>query len=352
MSHVWFVHGLTGHRVDTWKHSGGNFWPQSLFARDFDQARVMSYGYDPDLIKFARDWKDQKLDSLKSYSNALVRAIQDSRKDSDVTRPPRPIYFVPHSFGGLVVEQALLICLDNQPLRAIADATAGILFMGTPHAGLSTWGRDLRKLIKLEKKLPQNEGLDDLKSDNQIIQDMDVKFQNETNNGDLKHIKQVYFCETRRLPKLSNLIVTEESAVLDLGNRRRVNAHHLDMVRFKRGEDNAYAAFKSQMSKWAAPAQKRSDKEKGKPKMKSNISVTGPTFSGSIRGTVNANQNTTSGTQHVQNGSHSRQKHSHYYREGQVESDIEDISSDDDIGNSTDEDNGSNSSAMQESDFD
>ncbi|KAH8802861.1 hypothetical protein F5884DRAFT_487473 [Xylogone sp. PMI_703] len=357
---IWFVHGLTGNRIDTWRHAGGNFWPLQLLAEDFPQARIITYGYSVDIPRFVSDWKNQSSDSMERYGHSLAYAIQASRQDPKHGIITCPIYFVPHSFGGLVVEQALLLCAGvNSALRSVTDATAGILFMGTPHsdAHLKVWGQALRKLIKIEYNgTIRDEVLRDLKRDSTVLMDLEQNFQQETRRGPLKHIKHFYFHETNRLPQTKVLIVPQPSAVLKDTSRRAINANHLDMVRFKGAKDQGYSGFKKQLMSWVSPdteVSKDSKKKKGQTRMSAKISVNGPTFSGNIKGMVNANQNTTSGIQHVQNGPHSRQMHTHYYRDGQIESEIEDSSFDEDSSGMEDDIGSSSSgsgSGIQESD--
>jgi hypothetical protein len=46
-----FVHGLTGNRETTWTHKQSKtFWPQTLLARDLPNARILTFGYDADII--------------------------------------------------------------------------------------------------------------------------------------------------------------------------------------------------------------------------------------------------------------------------------------------------------------
>lgn len=54
----------------------------------------------------------------------------------------RHIIFVAHSYGGLVVKQALLLAETDSKQRYIVDATKAVLFLGTPHRGssFSRWG--------------------------------------------------------------------------------------------------------------------------------------------------------------------------------------------------------------------
>lgn len=49
---VIFVHGLTSNRESTWtdKHSKV-FWPKDLLAKDLSKARIVTFGYDADIIR-------------------------------------------------------------------------------------------------------------------------------------------------------------------------------------------------------------------------------------------------------------------------------------------------------------
>ena len=62
----------------------------------------------------------------------------------------RPLIFVAHSLGGLVVEQALLISRGaaQQHLKQILTFTTAIAFMGTPHIGstIADWATPLTRL--------------------------------------------------------------------------------------------------------------------------------------------------------------------------------------------------------------
>jgi hypothetical protein len=72
----------------------------------------------------------------------LLTALKDRPRD-------RPLIFIGHSFGGIVIEQALVSAI-NQGFEHVAIATAGILFLGTPHRGsaASKWGELIAKSMK------------------------------------------------------------------------------------------------------------------------------------------------------------------------------------------------------------
>jgi hypothetical protein len=68
----------------------------------------------------------------------LVELEADRRTD-----PARPVLFIAHSLGGIFVKEALrrsASCQLDKPLRAIFDATIGIIFFGTPHGGADPLG--------------------------------------------------------------------------------------------------------------------------------------------------------------------------------------------------------------------
>lgn len=56
----------------------------------------------------------------------------------------RPLIFIGHSLGGLVIQKALLHSDESPDVLSndIVDSTAGVIFLGTPHRGstLAIWG--------------------------------------------------------------------------------------------------------------------------------------------------------------------------------------------------------------------
>jgi hypothetical protein len=48
-----FIHGLTGNSYDTWlEMKSGIYWPTQLLSKDVPDARIMTFGYDADVMKF------------------------------------------------------------------------------------------------------------------------------------------------------------------------------------------------------------------------------------------------------------------------------------------------------------
>ncbi|KAH7131253.1 hypothetical protein EDB81DRAFT_631356, partial [Dactylonectria macrodidyma] len=114
------------------------FWPQELLPEILPTARVLTYGYDTKIQHVA----DRPVSTATIYDIAwdFLVALEAERQDD----PPRPILFIAHSLGGIVVKEMLRRssgCLSAQThLHAIFESTIGIVFFGTPHGGASPHG--------------------------------------------------------------------------------------------------------------------------------------------------------------------------------------------------------------------
>ncbi|KAG6365428.1 hypothetical protein INS49_007039 [Diaporthe citri] len=57
--------------------------------------------------------------------------------------PMRPLIFIGHCFGGLVIQRALItarLCPESETEEAILNSTVGAVFLGTPHRGTGAFG--------------------------------------------------------------------------------------------------------------------------------------------------------------------------------------------------------------------
>ena len=122
-----FVHGLTGDLKDTWTHTNGEYWPGWL-AHDFPTVNVYSAGYDSGI--FASFVKGGGA-SLADRATILLDRIA-SRPSRD-----RPVLFITHSLGGLIVKQLLRKSVDaaSERRKQICRKTLGVMFIATPHQG-------------------------------------------------------------------------------------------------------------------------------------------------------------------------------------------------------------------------
>ncbi|KAI0418201.1 hypothetical protein F5X98DRAFT_373996 [Xylaria grammica] len=143
------IHGLGGHREKSWTAREPETGSTVLWLKDFlpeklPHARIMTYGYSSEVLSV----KQLTQRTLYSQSKTLLEALKRSRRDTDATN--RPIIFIAHSLGGLVVKSALIHADRNDHIfNDLRVCTAGVVFLGTPHQGTpnNSWIRIVTDLI-------------------------------------------------------------------------------------------------------------------------------------------------------------------------------------------------------------
>ena len=219
---VVLVHGLNGDPKATWTSKTGNvFWPKDLlpqFVEDLN-VRVLVYGYDADIISFAsKNGTGVSKDKIHNHAERLVADLFANRRVRDIysylqccdsaglctnwqaatstsvltcnqirKAAERPIIFLAHSLGGIVVKRALIYSAEitgikTEHLRSIAVSTYGVVFLGTPHKGadLGQWGAYLEWLCSaiLPKKVLDTQPylLESLKTNSETLHSIDRQF--------------------------------------------------------------------------------------------------------------------------------------------------------------------------------
>ena len=147
-----FVHGLTGNSYNTWLHKEtGIHWPNALLKQDIPDARILTFGYDADVVNV---WNPASSSRLSNHAENLVGDLVGKREETDTES--RKLLFIAHSLGGLVIELALT-CSRNaveNHLRQIEQHTTGIVFLGVPHSGsdLASSTEFLTQILRLLKQ--------------------------------------------------------------------------------------------------------------------------------------------------------------------------------------------------------
>ena len=187
---VVFVHGLQGHPRRTWQSKANPksgkrprrllkpfsrleteglapedlppFWPEDILAHDFDDVRILTFGYDSKVTKGFTTPSSKN--GVFQHGSSFMRAVGRAR----IGCCQRPIVFVAHSLGGLVVKQALIEAkkqTHDPDLLDTYDSTHAIIFFGTPHRGsdLASWGQLLSVIAEAVQ----------LDTNNAILRDLD-----------------------------------------------------------------------------------------------------------------------------------------------------------------------------------
>lgn len=132
-----FVHGLNpkgqeNHARTTWTHSGNTshtaiFWPQTLLPESVPTARILLFAYNSSILANASNAP------VHGHANTLLNRLHHKRRQE--AERHRPIIFISHSLGGLLVKQALVEAKINPLYACIKASTYGLVFFATPHSG-------------------------------------------------------------------------------------------------------------------------------------------------------------------------------------------------------------------------
>jgi triacylglycerol esterase/lipase EstA (alpha/beta hydrolase family) len=141
------VHGLQGHAFKTWTFDNGNMWLRDELPGNVPAARVLTFGYDS-TIAFSRS-----VATIEDIALQLLTALHMERESDEALGTRRPIVFVCHSLGGIVVKKALVLANERSSdvgFKDILDNTRAIAFLAVPHRGSATadWMQILAYTLK------------------------------------------------------------------------------------------------------------------------------------------------------------------------------------------------------------
>ncbi|KAI1207870.1 uncharacterized protein F4807DRAFT_462313 [Annulohypoxylon truncatum] len=176
------VPGLAGHPYGSFKspQNGKENWLRDYLPTELPNLRILVYGHNCNPAD--RDCKKSILD----YATDLLDAIISYRDDKIVAR--RPIIFIGHSLGGLIVKQALVQATGHtdDKYKMFLEASYGFLFFGVPNRGL--------RHEELETILGYHDSMGQLVNDIVVNSDTEMKTSLRLLGGNFMD-----FCETKKL---------------------------------------------------------------------------------------------------------------------------------------------------------
>ncbi len=196
LADVIFVHGLGADARGTWhpqgKRDDNNFWPAWL-GEELPDVGIWSLGYEVEPFR----WKGKTMPLVDRATSTL--ALLDSYDIGE-----RPLIFIAHSLGGLLVKQMLRHAQDFGPTRwkAIVNQTKGIVFLSTPHSGanIASWISHIGKL------LGTTVSVDELKANEPRLRELNLVYRNHEK---LKKIPIKVYYEKQ---KTSGILVVDETS--------------------------------------------------------------------------------------------------------------------------------------------
>lgn len=167
-----FIHGLQGHPRRTWRFKGtvtkmvpaagskssktfgllrrktpinwdkieikkSVFWPAEILPEDHSDVRILTYGYDSHLSHWFTGPTNKM--NITQHGRAFLHRLAQKRQGCQ----GRPLIFVVHSLGGLVVKETIIESRKQKHEPHLQDvylSTRAIMFFGTPHRGAGDAG--------------------------------------------------------------------------------------------------------------------------------------------------------------------------------------------------------------------
>ena len=122
----------------------------------------------------------------------------------------RPLIFIAHSLGGIVVKQTLVWAHREPRYKAIKDHTLGIVFFGTPHrgSGKANYGKILANVAAGVMHKPKSKLIDAIQSNSDTLIKLTSEFRFEA-----AEIKIVTFYETKPMRGFSSLVSIRGSSL-------------------------------------------------------------------------------------------------------------------------------------------
>jgi hypothetical protein len=238
------VHGLNENLMEAWTDPETSIlWLRDLLPKAINTARVLTFGYSAYASSF---YGSGSADRIQQHAQTLVADLQADRSLEGCSK--RPIIFICHGLGGILVKKALAYSSTRtsknvEHLYSIFLSTFAILFFGTPHFGVDrlSWlamahAEDSPMLARPRK---ESQLLSAIEKDSETLQAITDQFAHL-----MKQFHIFFFWEELQ----SNVagrweyMVEESSAapMIDNTERSGIYANHSQMIRFTDPHSSSY----------------------------------------------------------------------------------------------------------------
>jgi hypothetical protein len=141
-------------------------WLCDSLPSDLPSARVMLYGYDTQLHG-SHTFQDEALASTLRLDLQTLA----TRDPSNAEPQTKPLIFIAHSLGGLLVKEAIIQMKGDKNHQALLGSVYGALFFGVPNQGM-----EITSLVPMVKDRPNEALLHSLGKESQILRNQSREF--------------------------------------------------------------------------------------------------------------------------------------------------------------------------------
>ncbi|OTA98500.1 hypothetical protein M426DRAFT_37457, partial [Hypoxylon sp. CI-4A] len=223
------VHGLNpfdkkSHAEATWT-AEGKVWLKDFLPTRAPHTRVLLFGYNSNVVFRTA------VTGVREQAENLLSMLEEARIVRQID-PHRPLIFICHSLGSLIVKRALVHSKNDRTYGMIGNSTFGIAFFAAPHNGgcHAGIGAIVAKVARSLLGNPSNNFLSVLKEGSPFLDTIIDDFRQL-----LEDFQYLTFYETRPLGRLG-LVVEPKSAILGLpGTREKripLDADHRNICKF------------------------------------------------------------------------------------------------------------------------
>ncbi|KAI1111016.1 hypothetical protein F5Y14DRAFT_454429 [Nemania sp. NC0429] len=159
------ISGLASHPFGSWQPKGGFktfMWIRDALPRSLPNIRPIIYGYDTAL---------QGSTSFQSIFDLSLGLIQNLAANGWSSPLCKPLVFLAHSLGGLVLKQTFVTLANKTPDAPILRSTQGVVFFGVPNSGM-----EQSELLSVVKGQPNSGLVSDLSLHSPYTRQLDQQF--------------------------------------------------------------------------------------------------------------------------------------------------------------------------------
>ncbi|KAA8905689.1 hypothetical protein FN846DRAFT_950264 [Sphaerosporella brunnea] len=230
-----------GHAYGSWRGRGNlrRMWLRDFLGPEFPYCRTMIYGYDSKL-------QSHGVEDITDYKRSFLEELRKARSSPEQRH--RPLIFIAHSFGAMLVCQLLVKARGADPetepvLHALFRATRATLFFGAPHRGLIL--DDVLSMLQSQPQaMPRAKLVEQIQKQSDFLVDQLEMF---VDLAEAANLQVVSFYETRQTRRLQQqpdgtykrtgdffTTLDKSSALLNIAREKKfpVAADHSTMVKF------------------------------------------------------------------------------------------------------------------------